>query len=134
LSETTNYNLFLTDNDSMKFITWRNKINGQTDSNMIKIDTALGEKADRSIAVYTKLTVNEWVGENCPFTQKIAIEELKAVHNGTISLSHQATAEERTSAREAMLEVTGQEDGYLEVSSYGIKPETDIPVVVILFG
>lgn len=134
MSETTNYNLFLTDNDSMKFITWRNKINGQTDSNMIKIDTALGEKADRSIAVYAKLTVNEWVGENCPFTQKIAIEELKAVHNGTVSLSHQATAEERTSAREAMLEVTGQEDGYLEISSYGIKPETNIPIVVILFG
>ena len=46
MSETTNYGLYLEDDASAKFQTWRQKMNGSGQSNMVKIDTALGEKAD----------------------------------------------------------------------------------------
>lgn len=41
MAETSNYKLFLTDDSSINFKDWREKINGQSDSNMIKIDTAI---------------------------------------------------------------------------------------------
>ena len=43
---TTHYGLYLNDDDTEMFRSWRDKINGMTDSNMIKIDTALAGKQD----------------------------------------------------------------------------------------
>ena len=51
MSETTNYGLYVTDDSSDKFLNWRTKMNGTVDSNMVKIDTALGEKANSSISL-----------------------------------------------------------------------------------
>ena len=44
MSETANYGLQLTDSDQETFLEWREKLNGQNNSNMQKIDKALGEK------------------------------------------------------------------------------------------
>lgn len=41
MAQTTNYSLYLTDNDSIAFKEWREKINGLEDSNMEIIDGAL---------------------------------------------------------------------------------------------
>lgn len=46
MSETINYGFYVDSDDTTKFIEWRNKIAGETDSNMIKIDTALKGKQD----------------------------------------------------------------------------------------
>ena len=43
MSETTNYGLFVSNDDQMTFREWRLKLSGETDSNMTKIDAALGE-------------------------------------------------------------------------------------------
>jgi hypothetical protein len=43
MSETTNYKLFISDNDQMSFKEWRLKISGENDSNMTKIDQALSD-------------------------------------------------------------------------------------------
>lgn len=43
MSETTNYKLYVSDDDSERFIDWRKKLNGENDSNMHKIDEALSE-------------------------------------------------------------------------------------------
>ena len=69
MSETKNYHLNLTDDAQTKFLAWRNSINGNTNSNMIKIDvvaadmrisgqvdgaftvTAYGDKPTRDIPV-----------------------------------------------------------------------------------
>ena len=40
---TTNYNLYLEDDSTTRFLDWRQKMNGSGDSNMVKIDTALAE-------------------------------------------------------------------------------------------
>ena len=52
---TTNYNLYLEDDSTTRFLDWRKKMNGTDNSNMVKIDAALGEKANSSVAVNTTL-------------------------------------------------------------------------------
>ncbi len=47
MSETTNYKLHLTDDGSEPFLDWRKAINGTENSNMVKIDAALGGKQDK---------------------------------------------------------------------------------------
>lgn len=42
MANTKNYNLFVTDDDSVGFKEWREAINSESDSNMTKIDDALG--------------------------------------------------------------------------------------------
>jgi len=134
MSETTNYKLHLTDDSSERFQDWRNAMNGPDDSNMVKIDTALGEKANSSVSVAAVLLSTAWAGINPPFTQTLVVEGLTATQNGTISVAHNATSEQREIAREAMLSVVGQEEGKLLIAADGELPERDIPVYIILLG
>lgn len=134
MSETENYHLPLTDDDQTKFRDWRNAINGPDDSAMVKIDAALGRKADSSVPVHTVLLSTAWSGVIAPFTQTLEVEGLTATQNGSISVAHDATAEQREIAREAMLAVIGQEDGKLIIAADGEMPERDIPVYIILLG
>ena len=135
MSDTTlNYGLYITDDSSEKFLDWRTKMNGVNNSNMVKIDTALGEKANSSALVSTTLLANSWVGVDSPFTQEISVDGLTATQNGTISVAHNATIEQREMAREAMLSVIGQEDGKLTIAADGEMPDIDIPVYIILLG
>lgn len=134
MSETKNCKLHLTDDSTERFQDWRNAMNGPDNSNMIKIDNAIGEKANRSVPVYAVLVATAWAGINPPFTQTLAVEGLTAEQNGSISVAHNATAEQREIAREAMLSVIGQEDGKLLIAADGEMPERDIPVYIILLG
>ncbi len=135
MSETTNYKLHLTGDNTENFLDWREKMNGTEDSNMIKIDNALGEKANSSVAIYTTLLASAWVGVNAPFTQELSVVEgLTASQNGVIDVAHDATATQREIAREAMLSVVGQADGTLTIAADGEMPEFDIPVYIILLG
>ena len=67
MSETTNYGLYLEDDASAKFQTWRQKMNGSGQSNMVKIDTALGKKADKSTSATATLLASAWVGVDAPW-------------------------------------------------------------------
>ena len=109
-------------------------MNGSGQSNMVKIDTALGQKANNSVAVNATLLASAWTGVDAPYTQVLAISGLTASQNGTISVAHNATAEQREIAREAMLSVIGQADGTLTIAADGEMPERDIPVYIILLG
>ena len=134
MGETTNYKLYIEDDSSTKFIDWRTKINGSTDSNMVKIDIALGQKADSSISLNCVLYASAWNGVDSPFTQNLTVEGLGASQNGMISLSHEANSEQRDVARNAMLSVVGQNNGVLTIAADGELPDMDIPVVIILLG
>lgn len=134
MSETNNYKLHLTDNSAEKFLDWREKMNGTENSNMIKIDNALGEKANSSVAISTTLLASAWTGVNAPFTQELSVEGLTASQNGVIDIAHDATAVQREIAREAMLSVIGQSNGTLTIAADGEMPEFDIPVYIILLG
>lgn len=134
MSETANYGLYLTNDSSERFLDWREKMNGTEDSNMMKIDAALGTKANSSVPVYATLFASAWVGVDAPYTQELPVEGLTENQNGTISVAHTATVEQREIAREAMLSVIGQADGKLTIVADGEMPEFDIPVYIILLG
>lgn len=134
MSETPNYGLYLEDDASTRFQEWREKINGTENSNMVKIDTALGTMAQKSGKVVGTLLASAWSGIDSPFTQTLAVEGLGADQNGTISVAQNATIEQRDAARMAMLAVIGQTDGALTIAADGEMPDIDIPVVVILLG
>ena len=135
MSDTTaNYGLYITDDSSERFLEWRTKMNGTENSNMVKIDAALGEKANSSVLVSATLLASAWTGIDSPFTQDITVTGLTATQNGTISVAHNATFEQREMAREAMLSVVGQEDGKLTIAADGEMPDIDIPVYNILLG
>lgn len=134
MSRTKNYGLYLTDDNTTKFLDWRNQMNGIEDSNMTKIDTALGEKANNSVIITTVLLASAWVGVGAPYTQELSVDGLLKDTNGIIDVAHDATSEQREIAREAKLAITGQEDGKLIIVADGEMPESDIPVYIILLG
>jgi len=134
MSETTNYGLYLTNDSSERFLDWREKMNGTEDSNMMKIDAALGAKANSSVPVYATLLASAWVGVAAHYTQELSVEGLLQDTNGIIDVAHDATADQREIAREALLSVIGQEDGKLIIVADGEMPEFDIPVYIILLG
>ena len=133
MSATKNYDLALTDNDQTKFKEWRESINGNSNSNMEKIDTALGEKANLSVAINAVLLVSAW-SENAPYSQTISVDGLAAEQNGIITIGQNITTEQLEDVVAADMRITDQADGSLTVTAYGDKPTRDIPVTIILLG
>lgn len=133
MSATKNYDLALTDNDQTKFKEWRESINGNSNSNMEKIDTALGEKANLSVAINAVLSVSAW-SEDSPYSQTISIDGLTADQNGILTIGQNITTEQIEDVVAADMRITDQADGSLTVTAYGDKPTRDIPVTIILLG
>ena len=134
MSETPNIGLYLEDDASTRFEEWRKKMNGTDDSNMKKIDDAVGMMALKSGKATGTLLASAWSGIDSPFTQTLSVEGLGADQNGNISVAQNATIEQRDAARMAMLSVIGQSEGQLTIAADGEMPDVDIPVVVILLG
>lgn len=133
MSTTANYNLILTDDDQTKFKEWRESINGNSNSNMEKIDTALGEKANLSIAIDAVLSMSAW-SETAPYSQTISVDGLIAEQNGIITIGQNITTEQLEDVVAADMRISNQADGSLTVTAYGDKPTRDIPVTIILLG
>ena len=133
MSETKNYNLALTTDDQTKFKEWRESINGNSNSNMEKIDTALGEKANLSVAINAVLLMSAW-SDDSPYVQTISVEGLTADQNGIITIGQNITTEQLEDVVAADMRISDQTDGSLTVTAYGDKPTRDIPVIIILLG
>ena len=133
MSATKNYDLALTDNDQTKFKEWRESINGNSNSNMEKIDTALGEKANLSVAISAVLVMSAW-SENAPYSQTISVDGLTEEQNGIITIGQNITTEQIEDVVAADMRITNQADGSLTVTAYGDKPTRNIPVTIILLG
>lgn len=133
MSTTANYNLILTDDDQTKFKEWRESINGNSNSNMKKIDTALGEKANLSVAISAVLSMSAW-SENAPYSQTISVDWLTEEQNGIIAIGQNITTEQIEDVVAADIRISSQADGSLTVTAYGDKPTRDIPVTIILLG
>ena len=132
MSETTNYKLYLTDSSSERFQDWREKMNGQGDSNMIKIDQALSEKSEHSKYVLTTLKGDGWENAGIVMTQELSVEGLTEEQNGIIGVSQDITPDQMEVVRSAGLYVKEQGEGTLTIASDGETPVCDIPVVIIL--
>lgn len=134
MANTANYGLYLTESSSESFLSWRNKINGREDSNMVKIDTILGSKADSSTAISTVLLASGWAEKESCYEQTITIDGISLDTNGIISISQGASDDERAAARSAMIVVAGQGDKSLTVVADGVVPQVDIPVSIIIIN
>ena len=135
MGETTNYKLYIESDSSARFQDWREKMNGENDySNIVKIDTILGSKADKSKYITATLKSNAWSGVDSLYTQTIDVDGLTAEQNGQISVAHNATIEQRDMARNAILAVIDQSDGSLTIAADGKMPDLDIPVIITLFS
>lgn len=131
---TKNYDLYIEDDSSTHFLDWREKMNGSEDSNMIKIDNALGEKAALSKAIVTTLQADQWVRDGAISTQRLAVDGLTAEQNGVIGTTQDLTTLQLETVRAAGLYISDQGDGYLTIASDGDTPACDIPVLIILLG
>lgn len=58
MAETTNYGLFVTDDSTLPFLTWRQKLDSESNSNMTKIDMAL--KGIAGTVTATTMTASGW--------------------------------------------------------------------------
>lgn len=134
MSSTTNYSLYVTDDSSETFKTWFEQMSGTSDSNMTKIDTALGDKAEASITIDATLSTDEWAESGSLYSQVISVDGLTATQNGVVGISSSASSTEREMARIAKLSVSTQEDGALTIVADGTKPTADIPITIILLG
>lgn len=134
MSKTSNYGLYLTDNSSEKFLDWREKMSGSNNSNMIKIDAALGGKAEKSVTIQSSLLASDWINVDTYFIQELSIEDISKDTNGIIDVSQNATVEQMDSAQNAKLSIIAQGDGYLTIAANGELPIVDIPVTIILLG
>lgn len=134
MSKTPNYDLFVTDDAGTKFKDWREQMASESNSNMVKIDAALSGKAEQSRSVEITLTADGWIGDAAPFSQQVAVANLKADTNGSITIASGATAEQRAAVRKAQLSIAAQADGLLTLNCDGKKPTVDIPAVVVILG
>jgi len=134
MSKTPNYDLFVTDDAGTKFKDWREQMASESNSNMVKIDAALSGKAEQSRSVEITLTADGWIGDAAPFSQQVAVANLKADTNGSIAIASGATVEQRAAVRKAQLSIAAQADGLLTLNCDGKKPTVDIPAVVVLLG
>ena len=100
---------------------------------MEKIDTALGEKANLSVAISAVLVMSAW-SENAPYSQTISVDGLTEEQNGIITIGQNITTEQLEDVVAADMRITDQTDGSLTVTAYGDKPTRDIPVTIILLG
>lgn len=131
---TTNYNLYLEDDSTTRFLDWRQKMNGSDNSNMVKIDNALAEKAALSRAITATLFANQWNTDGAVSTQAITIDGLTPEQNGVIGTAQNLTGLQIETVRAAGLYISSQGDGYLTIASDGETPSCDIPVLIILLG
>jgi hypothetical protein len=131
---TTNYNLYLEDDSTTRFLDWRQKMNGSDNSNMVKIDNALAEKAALSRAITATLFANQWNTDGAVSTQTITIDGLTPEQNGVIGTAQNLTGLQIETVRAAGLYISSQGDGYLTIASDGETPSCDIPVLIILLG
>lgn len=134
MSKTPNYNLYLTDDSSTQFREWREQMNGTEDSNMMKIDAALGDMAHKSVVVNKTLSSENWVGSAAPYTQQLTVDGLGEDTNGIIRVSEDAGAAEIKAAQDAVMTIAAQSSGTLTISAAGVKPNIGIPVSIMIFG
>ena len=109
-------------------------MNGSDNSNMVKIDNALAEKAALSRAITATLLANQWNTDGAVSTQTITIDGLTPEQNGVIGTAQNLTGLQIETVRAAGLYISNQGDGFLTIASDGETPSCDIPVLIILLG
>ena len=127
MSNTPNYDLYLTDTDAISFLEWRKKINGTENSNMMKIDAAVGNKANKSTTVAVTLTAAGWDTETK--TQTVTATGVTETANCIVT----AAPASYVAYGEAWVRCTAQGAGTLTFACETV-PTEDLTANVLILG
>ena len=94
------------------------------------VETALNNKAEKSIGVSVTLPASGWDAE--AKTQTVSVAGVTATANGSLRIAQSATDEQFTAWGAAQPRVTAQADGSITVKLAGTVPTIDIPVEVLI--
>lgn len=91
------------------------------------------DAAAKCKAVSVTLRANSWIGDG-PFTQSVGAAGVTAGNHIAVALASSATATQYAAVGKAKLLASRQGNGTITVSSFGKKPDTDIPLQILIFG
>ena len=112
-----------------KNISYDNSISGleSTDVNSAIDEIATLNKSDKKELV---LLSDNWSGIKAPFIYRLSVDGITDDSTVYVSLPNDATSEQISLVADALLDVSGIGDGYVDIVSRGSKLLVDIPVVV----
>lgn len=100
------------------------------------INSIKSNKSDKSTKQQVVLQAVNWVGDTAPYSYEISIEGMDANKNWEItnSIDPLMTKEELNAFGRAQIICGEQSEGLIKLIAYGIKPEIDINIIVIVRG
>lgn len=100
------------------------------------INSIKSNKSDKSTKQQVVLQAVNWVGDTAPYSYEISIEGMDANKNWEItnSIDPFMTKEELNAFGRAQIICGEQSEGLIKLIAYGIKPEIDINIIVIVRG
>ena len=112
-----------------KNISYDNSISGleSTDVNSAIDEIATLNKSDKKELV---LLSDNWSGIKAPFIYRLSVDGITDDSTVYVSLPNDATSEQISLVADALLDVGGIGDGYVDIVSRGSKLLVDIPVIV----
>ena len=112
-----------------KNISYDNSISGleSTDVNSAIDEIATLNKSDKKELV---LLSDNWSGIKAPFIYRLSVDGITNESTVYVSLPNDATSEQISLVSDALLDVSGIGDGYVDIVSRGSKLLVDIPVIV----
>lgn len=84
----------------------------------------------RSIKVHTTFSASDWVGDEAPFSNTIAIPDFDDTCNAELVLPEDVTAEQVEAYQSAMILNGAQSGAQITVFAWGSKPTIDLPVLI----
>lgn len=96
-----------------------------------QIDTLALQKANKLVTKTAVLLTGGWTGVAAPFKQVVNVEGVTTTSGGTVSIAPAATKNEYTAGVDAMLHLSAQGNGSVEVTAMESKPTIDIPIAVM---
>ena len=94
------------------------------------VETALNNKAGKSIGVSVTLSASGW--DSDAKTQTVSVAGVTETANGSLRIAQSATDEQFTALGAAKPRVTAQADGSITIKLAGTVPTIDIPVEVLI--
>lgn len=96
--------------------------------------TALNQKAGKSVAVSTTLLAASWTGEEAPYSCTLAVSGVTLTSNQEILPPVDVTQEQLDAMQLANIQDGGQQAGKIVLKAWGVKPTVDLPIRVIVRG
>lgn len=96
--------------------------------------TALNQKAGKSVAVSTTLLAASWTGEEAPYSYTLAVSGVTLTSNQEILPPVDVTQEQLDAMQLANIQDGGQQAGEIILKAWGVKPTVDLPIRVIVRG